>query len=50
MRPARYAFLPSAWIGKVSHLSVGAFKSRCGAALSGHVPMVVDVMSEFGGE
>jgi len=38
-----YVFLPSAWIGKVSHLSVGAFETWCGAGLSDHVPVVVDV-------
>jgi exodeoxyribonuclease-3 len=36
-------FLPTAWIGKVSHLSVGAFEAWCGAGLSDHVPVVVDV-------
>jgi exodeoxyribonuclease-3 len=38
-----YVFLPAAWIGKVSHLSVGAFETWCGAGLSDHVPVVVDV-------
>jgi exodeoxyribonuclease-3 len=38
-----YVFLPTAWIGKVSHLSVGAFETWCGAGLSDHVPVVVDV-------
>jgi len=27
----------------VSHLSVGAFETWCGAGLSDHVPVVVDV-------
>jgi exodeoxyribonuclease III len=38
-----YVFLPADWIGKVSHLSVGAFETWCGAGLSDHVPVVVDV-------
>ncbi len=38
-----YVFLPSAWIGKVSHLSVGGFETWCGAGLSDHVPVIVDV-------
>jgi len=38
-----YVFPPSAWIGKVTHLSVGAFETWCGAGLSDHVPVVVDV-------
>ena len=38
-----YVFLPTGWIGKVSHLSVGAFETWCGAGLSDHVPVVVDV-------
>lgn len=38
-----YVFLPTAWIGKVSHLSVGAFETWCGAGLSDHVPVIVDV-------
>jgi exodeoxyribonuclease-3 len=38
-----YVFLPAAWIGKVSHLSIGTFETWCGAGLSDHVPVVVDV-------
>jgi exodeoxyribonuclease-3 len=38
-----YVFLPTAWIGKVSHLSIGAFETWCGAGLSDHVPVIVDV-------
>ena len=38
-----YVFLPSAWIGKVRDLSVGGFEAWCGAGLSDHVPVVVDV-------
>jgi len=53
MRPVRagggpayhidYVFLPAAWIGKVNHLSVDTFETWCGAGLSDHVPVIVDV-------
>jgi len=38
-----YVFLPDRWIGKVTHVSLGAFEDWCGAGLSDHVPIVVDV-------
>jgi exodeoxyribonuclease-3 len=38
-----YIFLPTGWIGKVRHLSIGAFEPWCGAGLSDHVPVVVDI-------
>ena len=38
-----YVFLPTGWIGKVRHLSVGAFEPWCGAGLSDHVPVIVDI-------
>jgi exodeoxyribonuclease III len=38
-----YVFLPSGWIGKVRHLSVGTFERWCGPGLSDHVPVMVDV-------
>lgn len=38
-----YVFLPLPWIGKVRELSIGAFEPWCGAGLSDHVPVVVDV-------
>jgi exodeoxyribonuclease-3 len=38
-----YVFLPERWIGKVTHLAIGAFEDWCGAGLSDHVPIVVDV-------
>jgi endonuclease/exonuclease/phosphatase family metal-dependent hydrolase len=38
-----YVFLPAGWIGKVRQLSIGSFETRCGAGLSDHVPVVVEV-------
>ena len=38
-----YVFLPSAWIGKVRHLSIGTFERWCGPGLSDHAPVIVDV-------
>ena len=38
-----YVFLPTGWIGKVRHLSIGTFETWCGAGLSDHVPVVVDI-------
>ena len=38
-----YVFLPEAWLGAVSHFSVGSFEDWCGSGLSDHVPLVVDV-------
>jgi exodeoxyribonuclease-3 len=38
-----YVFLPAGWIGKVRHLSIGSFEAWCGAGLSDHVPVMVEV-------
>jgi len=38
-----YVFIPSHWLGRVHELSVGTFEDWCGAGLSDHVPIVVDV-------
>jgi exodeoxyribonuclease-3 len=38
-----YVFLPTDWIGKVRHLSIATFETWCGAGLSDHVPVIVDV-------
>jgi len=37
-----YVFLPSRWIGKAK-VDVGTFETWCGAGLSDHVPVIVDV-------
>jgi len=37
-----YVFLPQRWIGTAS-LSIGDFEPWCGAGLSDHVPVIVDV-------
>ena len=37
-----YVFLPSRWIGK-ARVDVGTFETWCGAGLSDHVPVIVDV-------
>jgi hypothetical protein len=36
-------FLPQAWLGRVRELSIGTFEDWCGARLSDHVPVVVEV-------
>ncbi|MFI5001253.1 MAG: hypothetical protein ACHQK9_15355 [Reyranellales bacterium] len=38
-----YVFLPTQWIEKVRELAVGSFETWCGAGLSDHVPVIVDV-------
>jgi exodeoxyribonuclease-3 len=38
-----YVFLPQAWLGRVRELSIGTFEDWCGARLSDHVPVVVEV-------
>lgn len=38
-----YVFLPEPWIGRVASIEIGTFEPWCGAGLSDHVPMVVDV-------
>src|SRR6185312_404717 len=38
-----YVFLPADWLGGSATLSVGEFEPWCGAGLSDHVPVIVDV-------
>ena len=38
-----YIFVPHGWLGNVSDLQVGNFEDWCGAKLSDHVPVVVDI-------
>jgi exodeoxyribonuclease-3 len=38
-----YVFLPDPWIRKVKELRLGRFEDWCGAGLSDHVPVIVDV-------
>ncbi len=38
-----YVFLPRAWSAGMREMSVGSFEDWCGARLSDHVPLVVDV-------
>jgi exodeoxyribonuclease-3 len=38
-----YVFLPRAWTASMREMSVGNFEDWCGARLSDHVPLVVDV-------
>lgn len=38
-----YVFVPSRWIDRVQALSVGTFEDWCGAGLSDHVPIMVDI-------
>jgi exodeoxyribonuclease-3 len=38
-----YVFLPDRWIEKVRDLRLGTFEDWCGAGLSDHVPIIVDV-------
>ena len=38
-----YVFLPETWISGVTELAIGGFEDWCGAGLSDHVPVVVEV-------
>jgi exodeoxyribonuclease III len=38
-----YVFLPERWLGRIAELSVGSFEDWCGAGMSDHVPIVVDI-------
>lgn len=38
-----YIFLPRAWAADIREMSVGGFEAWCGAGLSDHVPIVVEV-------
>ncbi|MGE0579194.1 MAG: hypothetical protein AB7F22_26360 [Reyranella sp.] len=38
-----YVFLPTPWVAKVRHFSIGTFEAWCGAGLSDHVPVTVDI-------
>jgi exodeoxyribonuclease III len=38
-----YVFIPNRWIDKVKSLRVGTFEDWCGAGLSDHVPLVLDI-------
>src|SRR5258708_9678083 len=41
-----YVFLPRTWLDRIRAFSVGSFEEWCGAGLSDHVPVVVDVALE----
>src|SRR4029077_1697330 len=43
-----YVFLPRAWIDRIRAFGVGSFEDWCGAGLSDHVPVVVDVTLDAG--
>ena len=38
-----YVFVPSRWLTWIEELTVGTFEDWCGAGLSDHVPIVIDV-------
>jgi exodeoxyribonuclease-3 len=38
-----YVFLPSSHLGRVRELAVGTYEDWCGAGLSDHVPIVIDL-------
>jgi exodeoxyribonuclease-3 len=38
-----YVFVPRPWLDRVAHFSIGTFEDWCGAKLSDHVPLVVDI-------
>jgi len=38
-----YVFIPSQWLPQVRELTVGTYEEWCGAGLSDHVPILVDV-------
>ena len=39
-----YVFLPRDWAAGVREMTLGSFEDWCGARLSDHVPLVVDVV------
>jgi endonuclease/exonuclease/phosphatase family protein len=39
-----YVFLPRAWAADMREMSVGSFEHWCGARLSDHVPLAVDIV------
>lgn len=39
-----YVFLPRDWAGALREMTVGSFEDWCGAGLSDHVPLVVDIV------
>ncbi len=38
-----YIFLPETWVPRITCLDIGAFEPWCGAGLSDHVPVIVDI-------
>ena len=38
-----YVFVPRQWLPRVRSVEVGGFEDWCGAGLSDHVPIVVDL-------
>jgi exodeoxyribonuclease-3 len=38
-----YIFLPEAWLARIRDFHVGTFDDWCGAGLSDHVPVVIDI-------
>jgi exodeoxyribonuclease-3 len=38
-----YIFLPRVWLDRIQEFSIGTFEEWCGARLSDHVPVVVDL-------
>ncbi|NNF80092.1 MAG: hypothetical protein HKN05_18885 [Rhizobiales bacterium] len=38
-----YIFMPENWLSSIKEFQVGAFEDWCGARLSDHVPLVLDV-------
>ncbi len=38
-----YLFIPKTWVGAVRDLTVGSYEDWCGAGLSDHVPILVDL-------
>jgi exodeoxyribonuclease-3 len=38
-----YVFLPESWVAHIRELGVGSYEDWCGAGLSDHVPVVVDI-------
>jgi exodeoxyribonuclease-3 len=38
-----YVFLPRAWLGRVRAFAVGSFEDWCGAGLSDHAPLLLDL-------
>ena len=38
-----FAFVPRAWLSRITHFEIGKFADWCGNGLSDHVPLILDI-------